>query len=84
MEAKLAKNEKKNYAKKEGLLSVIDGTKIKFNAHLEESIVLNNIPTTQGKLTGTIVEKQIPNFTFYDGFQMLSLTEWQDFGNAKV
>ncbi|MCD1115991.1 hypothetical protein [Chryseobacterium turcicum] len=58
MEAKLAKNEKKNYAKKEGLLSVIDGTKIKFNAHLEESIVLNNIPTTQGKLTETIVEKQ--------------------------
>jgi len=36
MEAKRAKNEKKNYAKKEGLLLVIDGTKIKFNAHLKE------------------------------------------------
>ena len=31
-----------------------------------------------------INEKQIPNFTFYDGFQMLSLTTWQDFGSVKV
>lgn len=68
----------------ENLLLSIDGAKIKFNAHLGEFKVLNDVPTTQGKLTGTVVEKQIPNFTFYDGFQMLSLTEWQDFGNAKV
>ncbi len=46
--------------------------------------VLNNVPTTQDKLTGTVVEKQIPNFIFDDGFQMISLTEWQDFGTAKV
>ena len=46
--------------------------------------VLTDVPTTQDKLTGTIVEKQIPNFTFYDGFQMISLTQWQDFGTAKV
>ncbi|MBD3907211.1 hypothetical protein NAL32_21180 [Chryseobacterium sp. Ch-15] len=50
---------------------VIGGAKIKFNAHLGEFKVLNDVPTTQGKLTGTIVEKQIPNFTFYDGFQMI-------------
>ncbi|MFV0304425.1 MAG: hypothetical protein ACK5IC_02955, partial [Moheibacter sp.] len=57
--------------------------KIKFNSHLGEFKVLSNVPTTQDKLTGTKVEKQIANFTFYDGFQMLSLTEWQDFGTAK-
>lgn len=68
----------------EDLLIAIHGAKIKFNAHLGEFKVLNDVPTTQGKLTGTIVEKQIPNFTFYDGFQMISLTEWQDFGTAKV
>ena len=66
--------------KQEGL----HGAKIKFNSHMGEFKVLNDVPTTQGKLTGTTVEKQILNFTFYDGFQMLSLTEWQDFGTVKV
>lgn len=65
-------------------LIVINGAKIKFNAHLGEFKVLNDVPTTQDKLTGTIVEKQIPNFTFYDGFQMISLTDWLDFGTVKV
>lgn len=68
----------------EDQLIVIHGAKIKFNAHLGEFKVLNDVPTTQDKLTGTTVEKQIPNFTFYDGFQMLSLTEWMDFGSVKV
>lgn len=68
----------------EDQLIVIHGAKIKFNSHMGEFKVLNDVPTTQGKLTGTKVEKQIPNFTFYDGFQMLSLTEWQDFGTVKV
>lgn len=68
----------------ENLLIVIDGAKIKFNAHLGEFKVLNDVPTTQGKLTGTIIENQISNFTFYDGFQMLTLTAWQDFGTVYV
>ena len=70
--------------KQEGQLLAIHGAKIKFNSHMGEFKVLNDVPTTQGKLTGTTVEKQILNFTFYDGFQMLSLTEWQDFGTVKV
>lgn len=78
-----AKNEEKDKTE-EGLLLAIDGAKIKFNAHLGTFKVLNNVPTTQDKLTGTVVEKQIPNFIFDDGFQMISLTEWQDFGTAKV
>ena len=70
--------------KQEGQLLAIHGAKIKFNSHMGEFKVLNDVPTTQGKLTGTTVEKQILNFTFYDGFQMLSLTEWQDFGTVNV
>ena len=70
--------------KQEGQLLAIHGAKIKFNSHMGEFKVLNDVPTTQGKLTGTIIEKQIPNFTFYDGFQMLSLTKWQDFGTVNV
>ncbi|MFY1047382.1 glycoside hydrolase family 19 protein [Chryseobacterium sp. GP-SGM7] len=83
MEEKRAENEEKDKAE-EGLLLAIDGARIKFNAHLGKFKVLNNVPTTQDKLTGTVVEKQIPNFIFDDGFQMISLTEWQDFGTAKV
>lgn len=70
--------------KQEGQLLAIHGAKVKFNSHMGEFKVLNDVPTTQGKLTGTTVEKQIPNFTFNDGFQMLSLTEWQDFGTVNV
>jgi len=70
--------------KQEGQLLAIHGAKIKFNSHMGEFKVLSDVPTTQGKLTGTIVEKQIPNFTFYDGFQMLSLAEWQDFGTVNI
>ena len=66
------------------VLIAVQGSKINFNSHMGELKILNDVPTTQGKLTGTIVEKQIPNFTFDDGFQMLTLTQWQDFGTAKV
>lgn len=83
MDDKRAENDEKD-KKDEGLLLAIDGARIKFNAHLGKFKVLNNVPTTQDKLTGTVVEKQIPNFIFDDGFQMISLTEWQDFGTAKV
>ncbi|PWN68982.1 hypothetical protein C1631_012995 [Chryseobacterium phosphatilyticum] len=83
MDDQRAENEEKD-KKEEGLLLAIDGAKIKFNAHMGTFKVLSNVPTTQDKLTGTIVEKQIPNFIFDDGFQMITLTEWQDFGTAKV
>ncbi|PWN68976.1 hypothetical protein C1631_012965 [Chryseobacterium phosphatilyticum] len=83
MDDQRAENEEKD-KKEEGLLLAIDGAKIKFNAHMGTFKVLSNVPTTQDKLTGTIVEKQIPNFIFDDGFQMIALTEWQDFGTAKV
>ncbi|MCJ8154850.1 hypothetical protein MKJ01_13845 [Chryseobacterium sp. SSA4.19] len=83
MEEKRADRQKEDN-KSDDLLLAIDGAKIKFNAHPGEFKVMNDVPTTQGKLTGTIVEKQIPNFTFNDGFKMISLTEWQDFGTAQV
>lgn len=83
MEEKRAEREEAD-KKSDDLLLATDGAKIKFNAHLGKFKVLNDVPTTQGKLTGTVVEKQIPNFTFYDGFKMISLTEWQDFGTALV
>ncbi|ROI04141.1 hypothetical protein EGI16_10095 [Chryseobacterium sp. G0240] len=83
MDDKRAENEEKDKTE-EGLLLAIDGAKIKFNAHMGTFKVLNNVPTTQDKLTGTVVEKQILNFIFDDGFQMISLTDWQDFGTAKV
>ncbi|PIF46648.1 hypothetical protein CLU96_3686 [Chryseobacterium sp. 52] len=83
MEDKRAERAEKD-SKSEGLLLAIHGAKVKFNAHLGEFKVLNDVPTTQDKLTGTIVEKLPANFTFYDGFQMISLTAWQDFGTAKV
>ncbi|MEJ5106435.1 hypothetical protein [Chryseobacterium sp. MYb328] len=76
-------NEKKDKTE-EGLLLAIDGAKIKFNAHLGTFKVLNDVPTTQDKLTGTVVEKQVPNFIFDDGFVLNTLTEWQKFGNVKV
>lgn len=83
MEEKRAENEEKD-KKEEGLLLAIDGAKIKFNAHLGTFKVLNDAPTTQDKLTGTIVDKQTPNFIFDDGFILTKPTEWQNFGSAKV
>lgn len=83
MEEKRAENEEKD-KKQEGLLLAIDGAKIKFNTHLGTFKVLNDVPTTQDKLTGTIVDKQTLNFIFDDGFILTKPTEWQNFGSAKV
>jgi hypothetical protein len=83
MQEKRAEREEKD-SKSDDLLLAIDGAKVKFNAHLGEFKVLNDVPTTQDKLTGTIVEKKPLNFTFYDGFTLASLTEWQDFGTVQV
>lgn len=69
----------------EGQLLVINGAKIKMNGHVGTFNVLQNVPTTQEKPTGTTVEKQIPNFTFDDGFQLLSIDgDWQKVGSLMV
>ncbi|MDN3694345.1 hypothetical protein QWZ06_19680 [Chryseobacterium tructae] len=83
MVEKRAENEEKD-KKEEGLLLAIDGAKIKFNAHSGTFKVLNDVPTTQDKLTGTVVEKQVLNFIFEDGFVLNTLTEWQNVGSVKV
>lgn len=84
MEAIQEEREKEEKAQADQLV-VVHGAKVKMGAHLGEFKVLNDVPTTQGKLTGTIVEKTIANFTFYDGFQLMSiLGNWQNFGSYKV
>ena len=64
-------------------LFVINGAKVKFGTHIGTFKVLNDTPTIQGKTVGTEIEKSPANFTFIDGFQLLSLTQWQDIGTAK-
>lgn len=82
MEAVREEREKKDNAVSDQLIA-IHGAKIKFNGHLGEFKVLNNVPTTQDKLTGTTIENQITNFTFYDGFVLNSLELWQDVATVK-
>ncbi|GIM50581.1 hypothetical protein [Capnocytophaga stomatis] len=64
-------------------LIVVDGARYRFGAHLAELKVLNDTPTIQGKLVGTVVENQPTNFTFADGFQLTSLGPWTGQGTAK-
>ncbi|MFK8303736.1 hypothetical protein ACI75Y_12625 [Capnocytophaga stomatis] len=64
-------------------LIVVDGARYRFGAHLAELKVLNDTPTIQGKLVGTVVENQPTNFTFADGFQLTSLGQWTGQGTAK-
>ena len=78
-----AENEAKD-STDQNFLIAIDGAKIKFGSHTGTFKVLNDVPTTQDKLTGTVVEKQIPNFIFDDGFTLLSITDWQSFGTVLV
>ncbi len=71
------------YERTQDQLFVIDGAEVKFNSHKGEFKVLNDTPSIQGKLVGTMIEKTPMNFTFSDGFQLLTLGEWQDEGTAK-
>ena len=64
-------------------LFVINEAKIKFGSHIGTFKVLSDTPTIQGKTVGTEIEKSPANFTFVDGFQLLSLTQWQDIGTGK-
>ena len=76
-------SQQKELKSKQDLLFVIDGAKVKFGPHIGTFKVLNRTPTIQSKTIGTEIEKSPANFTFMDGFQLLSLTQWQDIGTVK-
>ncbi|QAR30226.1 hypothetical protein EQP59_02070 [Ornithobacterium rhinotracheale] len=82
LEKDRAKRQEQDKASQDQLL-IVQGAKIKMGSHTGSFKVLNDVPTTQGKLTGTVLEKSPANFIFNDGFQVLSLTEWQDVGTIK-
>ena len=76
--------QKKEEQKTESQLFIINQAKIKMNSHIGTFKVLNDVPTIQDKPVGTIVEKSPANFSFLDGFQVLSVIgDWQDTGTAK-
>lgn len=76
--------QKKEEQKTESQLFIINQAKIKMNSHIGTFKVLNDVPTIQDKTVGTMVEKSPANFSFLDGFQVLSVTgDWQDTGTAK-
>ena len=82
MEAIEEEQEKEDKAQDDQLF-VINGAKVKFGPHIGTFKVLSDTPTIQSKTVGTEIEKSPANFTFMDGFQLLSLTLWQDVGTAK-
>ncbi|MBM0656940.1 hypothetical protein JMN12_10345 [Capnocytophaga genosp. AHN8471] len=76
-------SQQKELKSKQDQLFVIDGAKVKFGPHIGTFKVLNRTPTIQSKTIGTEIEKSPANFTFMDGFQLLTLTQWQDVGTVK-
>ena len=82
MEAIEEEQEKEDKAQDDQLF-VINGAKVKFGPHIGTFKVLSDTPTIQSKTVGTEIEKSPANFSFMDGFQLLSLTLWQDIGTAK-
>ena len=76
-------SQQKELKSKQDQLFVIDGAKVKFGPHIGTFKVLNKTPTIQSKTIGTEIEKSPVNFTFMDGFQLLTLTQWQDVGTVK-
>jgi hypothetical protein len=84
MMQKKREEQKKEEQKTESQLFIINQAKIKMNSHIGTFKVLNNVPTIQDKPVGTMVEKSPANFSFLDGFQVLSVIgDWQDTGTAK-
>ena len=84
MMQKKREEQKKEEQKTESQLFIINQAKIKMNSHMGTFKVLNDVPTIQDKPVGTTVEKSPANFSFLDGFQVLSVTgDWQDTGTAK-
>ncbi|MEN2721100.1 hypothetical protein ABC895_13085 [Capnocytophaga sputigena] len=82
MEAIEEEQEKEDKAQEDQLF-VINGAKVKFGPHIGTFKVLSDTPTIQSKTVGTEIEKSPANFTFMDGFQLLTLTQWQEVGTAK-
>ncbi|MEN2721105.1 hypothetical protein ABC895_13110 [Capnocytophaga sputigena] len=82
MEA-IEKEQEKEDKAQEDQLFVINGAKVKFGPHIGTFKVLSDTPTIQSKTVGTEIEKSPANFTFMDGFQLLTLTQWQEVGTAK-
>lgn len=82
MEA-IEKEQEKEDKAQEDQLFVINGAKVKFGPHIGTFKVLSDTPTIQSKTVGTQIENAPLNFTFEDGFQLLTLTQWQDMGDAK-
>ena len=82
MEAIEEEQEKEDKAQEDQLF-VINGAKVKFGPHIGTFKVLSDTPTIQSKTVGTEIEKKPANFTFMDGFQLLTLTQWQEVGTAK-
>ena len=82
MEAIEEEQEKEDKAQEDQLF-VINGAKVKFGPHIGTFKVLSDTPTIQSKTVGTQIENAPLNFTFEDGFQLLTLTQWQDMGDAK-
>ena len=76
-------SQQKELKSKQDQLFVIDGAKVKFGPHIGTFKVLNKTPTIQSKTIGTEIEKSPANLTFMDGFQLLTLTQWQDVGTVK-
>ena len=84
MMQKKREEQKKEEQKTESQLFIINQAKIKMNSHIGTFKVLNDVPTIQDKPVGTTVEKSPANFSFLDGFQVLSVIgDWQDTGTAK-
>ena len=82
MEAIEEEQEKEDKAQEDQLF-VINGAKVKFGPHIGTFKVLSDTPTIQSKTVGTQIENAPLNFTLEDGFQLLTLTQWQDMGDAK-
>ena len=82
MEAIEEEQEKEDKAQEDQLF-VINGAKVKFGPHIGTFKVLSDTPPIQSKTVGTQIENAPLNFTFEDGFQLLTLTQWQDVGDAK-
>ena len=75
--------QKKKVQSQKDKLIVIDGAQFQFGAHLATFKPLTKTSKIQGKLVGTIVERQPMNFTFADGFQVISLGQWEKYGTVK-
>ncbi|MFZ4861158.1 hypothetical protein ACL9RF_03150 [Sphingobacterium sp. Mn56C] len=82
--AKIAEEREREEQQQEQQLFVVDGAKIKMGTHVGVFRVLQDGPSVQGRLSGTILDKYIANFIFDDGFSLTAiLGDWQDYSCCK-